>query len=162
MKQHITFDFFFFFFDFLVFWASTTNWVHSIRAGMSRDFVHGYPSPYYPQVPVTIVLWTCTQEDNSLTVNLISMASLSLAIVSKNLSITTRSSHNVHWKRKKQLIFTTKDGMFLLATCSLHLLCVVRSELLQTIPDVIKSLYVRLWPCMVCQSIFYSSQFHGS
>ena len=29
--------------------------------GMGRDFVLGYPTPYYPRVPVTILFWTCVQ-----------------------------------------------------------------------------------------------------
>ena len=58
------------------------------RAGTGRDFVPGCVSPYLPGVPNTIVLWTCSQEDNSLKFNLMSMASLSLAIVSENLGIT--------------------------------------------------------------------------
>ena len=34
------------------------------RAGMGRDFVPGYPSPYYPRVLVTLAFWACTQLEN--------------------------------------------------------------------------------------------------
>ena len=38
------------------------------RAGMGRDFLPGYPSPYYPWVPgthyVTIAFWACPQLEN--------------------------------------------------------------------------------------------------
>ena len=34
------------------------------RAGMGRDFVPRYPSPYYPLIPVTIALQACPQIEN--------------------------------------------------------------------------------------------------
>ena len=66
---------------------------------MGRDFVPGYPSPYYLRVPITIVLWTCAQEKNSLKPNLV-------AIVSENLSNTV--SHCIYMNTDRQ-----KDGLLL-------------------------------------------------
>ena len=41
--------------------SSTLPWS---RAGTGRDSVPGYPSPYYPRVPITIAFWACPQLEN--------------------------------------------------------------------------------------------------
>ena len=47
----------------LVTWHSYGLLEHSVRtrAGMCTDSETGYPSPYYPRVPVTIAFWACSQ-----------------------------------------------------------------------------------------------------